>query len=94
MLDKDESVSIHHQNVQKVGIEMFKVQMFKWEKPQIVNEIFRIRDEGSYEPRQRTCFYIPSVTTFFSGTGSIRFLGPKIWELIPNGIKCLENLRD
>ena len=25
LLDKDESVSIHHQNIQKLGIEMFKV---------------------------------------------------------------------
>ena len=42
-LDKDESVSIYHQNIQKLGIEMFKV--LNGESPQIVNEIFRIRDE-------------------------------------------------
>ena len=40
--DKDESVSIHHQHIQKLGIEMFKV--FNDENPQIVNEIFHIRD--------------------------------------------------
>ena len=77
---------------QKLGIEMFKV--LNGENPQIVNEIFRIRDETSYELRQRSCFHIPSVNTVFSGTESIRFLGPKIWELIPNDIKCLENLKD
>ena len=92
LLDKDESVSIHHQNIQKLGIEMFKV--LNGENPQIVNEIFHIRDETSYELRQRSCFHIPSVNTVFSGTESIRFLGPKIWELIPNDIKSLENLRD
>ena len=92
LLDKDESVSIHHQNIQKLGIEMFKV--LNGENPQIVYEIFRIRDETSYELRQRSCFHIPSVNTVFSGTESIRFLGPKIWELIPNDIKSLENLRD
>ena len=32
-LDKDESVSIHHQNIQKLGIEMFKV--LNGENPQI-----------------------------------------------------------
>ena len=92
MLDKDESVSIHHQNIQKLGIEMFKV--LNGENPQIVNETFRIRDETSHKLPQRSCFHIPSVNTVFSGTESIRFLGPKIWELIPNDIKCLENLRD
>ena len=92
LLDKDESVSIHQQNMQKLGIEMFKV--LNDENPQIVNDIFCIRYETSYELRQGSCFHIPSVNTIFSGTESIRFAGPKIWEVIPNYIKCLENLRD
>ena len=92
MLDKEEFDSIHHQNIQKLGIEMFKV--FQCENPQILNEIFRIRDETSYELRQRSCFHIPSVNTVLSGTDSIRFLGPKIWELTPNDIKRLESIRD
>ena len=49
MIVKNESVSIHHQNIQKLGIGMFKV--LNGENPQIVNEIFRIRDETSYELR-------------------------------------------
>ena len=61
LLDKDESVSIHHQNIQKLGIEMFKV--LNGENPQIVNAVFRIRDETSYEPRQGSCFHVPSVRT-------------------------------
>ena len=71
---------------------MFKV--LSCENPQIVNEIFRIGDETSYELRQRFCFHIPSVNTVFSGTKSIRLLGPKIWELTPNDIEYLENLKD
>ena len=91
LLDRDESVSFHHQYIQKPGIETFKV--LNGENPQIVNEIFCIRNEVSYELRQRLCFQTPSVNTVFSGTESIRFLVPKIWDLIPNDIKCLENLR-
>ena len=71
---------------------MFKV--LNGGNPQIVNEIFHIRDETSYELRQRSCFDIPSVNTVFSDTESIRFLRPKIWELIPRDIKSLENLKD
>ena len=92
LLDEEESDSIHHQNIQKLGIEMFKV--FQCENPQILNEIFRIRDETSYELQQRSCFHIPSVITVLSGTDGIRFLGPKIWQLTPNDIKCLESIRD
>ena len=92
LLDKDESVSIHHKNIQKLGIKMFKV--LNGENPQIANEIFRIRNEAPYEPQQRSRCHIPSVNTVFSGTGSIWFLAPKILELLPNDIKCLENLKD
>ena len=71
---------------------MFKV--LNGENPQIVDEIFCIRDETSYELRQRLGFHMPSVNTVFSSTEIIRILGPKIWELIPNDIKCLKNLRN
>ena len=63
LLDRDESASIHHQNTPKLGIKMLKV--LNGENPQILNEIFRIRDEASYEPRQKSCFHIPSVNTVF-----------------------------
>ena len=46
LLDKDESASIHHQNIQKLDAE------------------------------------------------KIQFLDPEIWELTPNDIKCLANLKD
>ena len=73
-----------------MNLSLFTIEMFKvlnGENPQIVNELFRIRDVTSYELRQSSCFHIPSVNNVFSSTESIRFLGPKIWELIPNNIK-------
>ena len=48
---------------------MFKA--LQGENPQIVNEIFRIRDEISYEFRQISCFHIPAVNTVCSSTESI-----------------------
>ena len=33
-----------------------------------------------YQLRKQTDFQIPSVRSVFSGTESIKFLGPKIWE--------------
>ena len=38
----------------------------------MVNKIFRIRNETSNELRQRSCFYITSGNSVFSGTESIR----------------------
>ena len=84
-----EAVSIHHQNIQKLGIEMSK--NLNVENPQIVNETFRISYEASYDFRQKSCFRISSASIVFSGTESTQFFGSKVWELIANKIKCLEN---
>ena len=46
LLDKDESVSIDHQNIHKLGIEIFIV--LNGENPQIANEFFLIRNEVSH----------------------------------------------
>ena len=68
--------------------------MFKVSKglcPEIVKGLFQFRYDIPYNLRQRSQFHIPPVRTVFSGTESIKFLGPKIWELIPDEMKKLEN---
>ena len=45
--------------------------------------LFKVRYDISYNLRERSQFHIPPVRTAFSGTESIKYLGPKIWELIP-----------
>ena len=52
--------------------------------PEIVNKLFQLRKQISYELRQRTEFQIPWVHSLFSGTESLKSLGQKIWALVPN----------
>ena len=59
---------------------------------EIVKRLFQFRNEIPYNLRQRSQFHIPHVRTVFNGTGSIKFLGPKIWELTPNKMKEPESL--
>ena len=59
LLLKDGSVSIHHQNLQKLAVEMFKVS--RGLSPEIVNELFQFREQIFYELRQRPRFQIPWV---------------------------------
>ena len=69
--------------------------MFKVSKglcPEIVKGLFQCRNEIPYNLRQRSQFHIPLVRTVFNSTESIKFLGPKIWGLIPDEMKELENL--
>ena len=88
LLDKDESVSIHHLNIQKPGIEIFKV--LKGKNPHIVNEIFRIRDETPYELRQRSCFIFPQLIPFSAVQKiydfSVRKFGG-LYQMILNALK-------
>ena len=57
-----------------------------------IKEFFQLRKEIPYNLRQRSRFYIPPARTAFSGTESIIFLDPKIWELTLGEMKELESL--
>ena len=90
LLEKDGAVSIHYQNIQELTIEMFKVS--KGLCPEIVKGLFQFRNDIPYNLRQRSRFHIPPVRTVFSGTERIKYLGPKVWKLIPDEMKELESL--
>ena len=90
LLEKDGSVSIRYQNIRQLATVMLKVS--KGLCPEIVKRLFQFKNKIPYNLRQRSQIYILPVRTVFSGTQSIKFLGPKIWELIPDEIKELESL--
>ena len=90
LVEKDGSVSVHYQNIRQLATEMFKVS--KGLCPEIVKGLLQFRNKIPYNLRQRSQFHIPPVRTVFSGKDSFKFLGPKIWELIPDEMKELESL--
>ena len=82
LLAKDGSVSIHHQNFQKFAVEMF--DLTRGLSPEVVNELSQFREPIPYTLRPRSQFQIPFVHLVFRVTESLKFLGPKIWALVPN----------
>ena len=70
---------------------MFKVS--RGLSPEIVNELFQFRERIPHKLRQRSQFQIPWVHPVFSGTESLKVLGPKVWALVPHEMKQLESLR-
>ena len=92
LLVKDKSVCIHHRNIQKVAIEMFKVKNNLC--PEIMQELFHL----NYNSRFGKSFYRPNVNTVSKGEGSLRWFGPIVWDvMLPRcykGILTLENLRN
>ena len=83
-------MSIHQRNQQIVAIEMFKV--CNGLSPVLINDIFKLRGEQKYNLRKLSRFYRPKVNSVYNGTESLSFLGPIIWDLVPNELKVIGNL--
>ena len=71
LLEKDDSVSIHIRNHQTLAIEMYKVM--NGISPEIMNEIFRIREKNVYNFRHQNIFKRPIVNLVYNGTESLVF---------------------
>ena len=90
LLENDNSVSIHHRNIQTLAIEMHKVT--NGLSPEIMNEIFQIREETYYNLRYTSQFTIPPIHSIYNGKESVSFMGPKICKLIPPTFKRIKPL--
>ena len=90
LLRKDGFVTIHHRNVQLLAIELFKHN--KGLSPQIMNHLFEDKDYTGPNLRSQTEYQLPKINSVLYGENSLRYLGPKIWDIIPRELKSLESL--
>ena len=91
LLEKDNSVSIHHKNIQALAIEMFKVKHKLC--PEITSYIFMERRNNQYNMRNRPDYKTPQVHSIFHGTESVSYLGLKIWDIVPEEFKHKKSLK-
>ena len=84
LLDLDESMSIHHRNIQKLAIEMFKIKNNL--SPPLMQEIFK-DNTNIYDFRNKRCWEPTNVRTVHYGTETISYRGPKTWDMVPQNIK-------
>ena len=75
-----------------LAIEMFKIG--KGISSSIMKGIFEPRAENPYNLRCISQFSVTLVSTLFHDTGSISFLGPKIWNLLPETFKNIDSLEN
>ena len=90
LLEKDDSVSVHNQNLQIFATEMYKIKNDL--SLLIVPELFEQRNEQHYDHKKNSRFTIPAIRTVYHGSESISFLGPKIWNILPDRLKNANNI--
>ena len=88
-LNKDNSVSIHHNNIHAVAIEMSKVANNM--SPDIMNGVFKLRNTQikAYIDLET---HTEPIHSAYIRTESASYLGPKIWEQISAEIKNKDSL--
>ena len=91
LLEKDDSVSVHNQNLQILATEMYKIKNDL--SPLIFTELFEQRNEQHYDLRKNSQFTKPPVRTVYHGSESIPFLGPKIWNILQNRLKNANSIQ-
>ena len=76
LLVKDNSVSLHHNNIHTLAYEMYKVAngMFL----EIMNDVFKLNGKTHYHLRHTAQFLVDPVHNVFNGNESALYLGPKI----------------
>ena len=88
LLEKDSSFTIHERNIQTLSIELYKV--VNNISPEIMHFVFPLKNELRYP--NENIFITNNVKTVTWGAESLRHIGPKIWQMIPDKIKNLKTL--
>ena len=84
LLEQTKSVPIHVRNLQLLMTEMYKTKSDL--NPPFMKDIFKERNI-SYNLRRGNDAQLPKVRTTSFGIESIAYLGNKLWQLLPLGIK-------
>ena len=90
LLKKDGSVSIHMRNIQILATEMYEL-INKLSSP-IMNRVFKLNSNRRHNLRQISQFSRSLVKSVYQRTESISYLGPKIWDILPDDHKTIQNL--
>ena len=79
LLDLDNSMTIHHWNIQKLAIEMYRIKNKLSPIPMM--DIFKDH-VNTYDLRNKRCWETVKVRTVSYGTETIRSRDPKPWGMV------------
>ena len=84
LLQKDNSFTIHHRNIPKLALEMYRIKHRI--APKIICELFN-EANVPHNLRQDVSFRSYNVKTVLYGTETLSYIGPKIWNLVHSNIR-------
>ena len=90
LLEIDNSVSVHHRNIQVLATELYKI--VNGLSPEIMKEVFPFNENTSYNTRNKRKFHSRAIKSVVFGSEMLSHLAPKIWELVPVEIKNVESV--
>ena len=91
LLQTDQPVSIHHRNIRLLGTELYKTRNSI--SSHIMNELYEQRNI-IYNLRSQIDFTTVPVSIVNNSLKSLRYLGPKMWNIIPPDIRNSRNIKE
>ena len=89
LLELDKLFKIHHRNIQSLAIELFKMKNNL--SVTIMNDIFQPRAVRC-NLRSQIDFTRPNVNSEHFGIRSLRHMAAKVWDMVPNDIKNVNEI--
>ena len=90
LLNLDNSVTVHQKNLQVLVTEICKVK--NGIAAEIMKDLFKLQNLLYNLRSSCSQFRRENIKTLHYGLQSVRYLAPKIWELVPNNFKYSNSL--
>ena len=68
------------------------VQGIHWSTTDVLNEVFLLKPPSNCNLKNQQQFTVRPMKTEHYGLNYLAYLGPRIWELLPNNLKRLESV--
>ena len=89
LLNKSNSVSVHQRNLQLLLTEIYKTVHNL--NPTFMTQVFEKKDV-SYNLRESNSLTLPKANTTLYGIDTVRYIGKKLWQVLPTEIKESKSL--
>ena len=93
LLELDNAVTIHQRNRQVLVTEIFKVKN-NLKSPEIMKQVSHFQEPDHNLGSETSQLRRENIKATHYGIQSVKFLGPKIWAMVPQNIKNCKSLQE